>query len=167
MTVRRYPPSPGVHQFDVSTRTTWITGLTSNDILAEIAAWWRGLDQPPGADFPERKFVNHGHVAMRIAPGDGTQYAMILTDLDGARFPGRPIVALSLLDSIYRSHDFGPITLNAGDGPLLPYAHEVGYVAGKLQVPAAQYDGVACSIAHVATLLLGLATITITEGGPS
>ena len=162
----RYPPSPGVHHFDVSKRIAWQWDKTGEQILGEIGSWWRGINRPPGADYPERKFLHHGHVAMRIAPGDGTDYSLILTNLDGAEFRGRPLVSLSLLNTYYRSHDFGPISLNHGDGPLL-YAHEVGYVASKLNVPDRELTGGVCSIAHVATLLLGLATMAITDGGPA
>ena len=152
--------SPSHPRFHYETRRPWYHGgaePTDAETLTEIRDWWVGNpDADPWTDSPSQFMARNGFVTVRVAPGDGTDYWVSLASLVGAGLPGRPVLAVSFLNTYRSSAALGETDLNTGPGPWL-YAHELGAVSAALRIPAGQVDGGVCAAGHVATMLAGLA----------
>lgn len=153
-----HPASPKHPAFRYETTTPWYHGEndpTSEATLSAIVEWWRPDDlfnSTRPADF----FAEHGHVQLRICPGDGTDYQMFVCATGGAALPGGPVVGIGFYNTYRSTALLGRVDLNTGNGPWL-YAHEVGYVSALLRIPEQQINGGVCAAGHVATLIAALA----------
>jgi hypothetical protein len=99
--------------------------LSDGVLLASLRDWW---NEPGGPGFD---YSDTGHVLLDLNPGDMTSYRMIVTDLRASGFPGRPTVAVALLNVSRRLADFRAIELTPDGNPM---PHEATYIRDKLEM---------------------------------
>lgn len=125
---------------------------TADEILAELRDWWSNTDNPATSYWSPAMAFNHRRsVIVEISPGDMTCYRMMIVNVKPDQLPGKPWIAVALLNTYGSCVEFGQIELEKNGSP---WAHDVGYVSSKLRIPEGTE---ACAAGPVVTQLLGLA----------